>query len=380
MSTAPTSWNELTVAAESSMLPLLRSRRALEAEGTSLLPPGALRPTDLPIGVRGTTYSMAQESIWVDNAHFAVGRWDGSLSVFSFENAPNTGPEITVAASDQSAEGVQMLESIAPLGFVSSGGPSQLTVWTAADAQWQRLTGTSYAYDAKLEAANSAVYIPGAPWIAVGHASGFLTVWSINPSLQLSKVGELDLRNPHPVNPWGIHNIRGVKLLRPGLVVAGSEDGYISVVDIVQGKIIAQVVYNPVAQRGINGIALSGLELLVANCSVGPTDSNLWLYNINPGTLKPELCDRARLVVNQQAPQVFNFCVEWGNYQRNRGFFCSTEEGALWAGKVSGGQIEPFGYIQVTPALGSAIANQPDGRLALVGYDLHQYDTSVPSG
>jgi hypothetical protein len=42
---------------------------------------------------------MAQEVRWLDDRHFAVGRWDGSLSVFEFETAPSTGPLIAAAVS-----------------------------------------------------------------------------------------------------------------------------------------------------------------------------------------------------------------------------------------------------------------------------------------
>jgi hypothetical protein len=354
--------------------PVLRSRRALEDSGISLLAPGSLAPTDLPIAERGTTYSMAQEATWLDAAHFAVGRWDGSLSVFSFENAPTTGPEITVAASDASSEGVQMP------AFVSSGGESQLTVWVSPTGGWQRIAPTQYPYSQSLGAANSAVLNSGPPGLlAVGHASGFLSLWQVAlPGPTLAWVTQVDLRNPHPVNPWGIHNIRGTQLVRTGVVVTGSEDGYLSVLDIVNRRILAQVVYNPAATRGINSIAVRGSDLLVANCSVGRGDSNLWYFTLNPSTLSPEFADRALLMVNSQAQQVFNFCTAWATYSQGPCFFCSTEEGALWMGVLGREKLETLGYLQLPPALGSSIANQPDGRLALVGYDLHQFDSSKP--
>jgi hypothetical protein len=46
---------------------------------------------DLPIVASGTTYAMAQELAWLDATHFAVGRWDGSMSIFKFTSAPTQG-------------------------------------------------------------------------------------------------------------------------------------------------------------------------------------------------------------------------------------------------------------------------------------------------
>src|SRR5690242_19797897 len=92
---------------------VIRSRQDLEAQGVSFLPPGAVAPSQLPINEDGTTYSMAQEAAWIDTQHFAVGRWDGSLSIFSFNQSQTAGPLITTAVSSPSSEGVQMITWLA---------------------------------------------------------------------------------------------------------------------------------------------------------------------------------------------------------------------------------------------------------------------------
>src|ERR1044072_607942 len=93
---------------------VVRSRQDLEAQGISFLPRGALLPAQLPITADGTTYSMAQEAAWIDQQHFAVGRWDGSLSIFAFNQSQTVGPLITAAVSSPSSEGVQMITWLAP--------------------------------------------------------------------------------------------------------------------------------------------------------------------------------------------------------------------------------------------------------------------------
>jgi hypothetical protein len=114
---------------------------------------------------------------------------------------------------------------------------------------------------------------------------------------------------------------------------------------------------------------------------VGPEDSNLWSYEIDPTTAVIALRDRARLVVAPNAPQVFNFCTIWGRFSGGSCFFSSTEEGALWMGKVgAAGTIDLIGYRRVTSPLGAALAYNRNGRLVLVAYDLHEYTTGADDG
>lgn len=359
--------------------PVLRSRQALREAGVDLLPAGAMAPADLPIRSDGTTYVMAQEAEWLDASHFAVGRWDGSLSVFAWTDSTVSGPLITTAASDPSSEGVQMIQSLGASAFVTSAGDAQLALWTTPDG-WESIQPTLVDYDAALGAANSAALMlsGGADWyglLAVGHANGFLTIWRIGSS-QVEPpvlVTTLDLRNPRPVNPWGLHNIRGVAILGTGpFVVTGSEDGFISVVDIVDATIISQTVFNPAAQRGINSIALQGDDLLVANCSVGAADDNLWYFTI-ASDFRLSLAAKANLKVNPNAQQVFNFCTTFTPEWAPGRFFCSTEEGALWMGTATSGKLSVSGYQEVTSPLGSALAWQPDDRLVLVSYDIYEF-------
>lgn len=357
----------------------LRSRRQLESEGVSFALAGATAPTALPITADGTTYTMAQEVQWLDDVHFAVGRWDGSLSVFSFVDDPQQGPIISAAASDPASEGVQMLCWIGPQQFISSSGEAAIAVWVGYNAQWQSITSRLFAYPPALGAANTATLTSGGSLLVVGHANGYMTTWGVGGNLTLQRV--VDVRNPRPVNPWGLHNVRGVADLGNGLVVGGSEDGYLSVVYAPSGQIVSQTVYNPAAQRGINAIALDASgNLLVANCAVGPTDRNLWYFTISPQSPKPVLRASVNLRVNPNAPQVFNFSTVWGSSSRfGPCWFSSTEEGALWMGTVSAqaGTLNVYGYQTVTTPLGSALGYRAGGDLVLASYDLYEFTTGA---
>lgn len=86
--------------------PVIRSRQHLTAQGVSFVPPGGVTPSTLPITADGVTYTMAQETTWLDTQHFAVGRWDGSLCIFALNNSPTAGPVISKAVNTPAFEGV----------------------------------------------------------------------------------------------------------------------------------------------------------------------------------------------------------------------------------------------------------------------------------
>ena len=220
-------------------------------------------------------------------------------------------------------------------------------------------------------------------FLAAGHANGYVSLWCGNlDGTGLRLLAGLDVRNPHPTNPWGLHNIRGVSTIlcaeASGYVVTGSEDGYLSILRLPDGAILSQTVFNPAAQRGINSVATLGQNLLVSNCAVGPSDKNLWYYWIDAENWSVELKDSTNLRVNPAAPQVFNFCTIWGWSNSQVCFFSSTEEGALWMGTITPNQtLSVFGYETVYGNLGSALAFNGNGDLAVVNYNLYEFSTNI---
>lgn len=365
--------------------PVVRSRQHLIAQGVSFVPPGGVRPATLPITADGVTYTMAQESAWLDQQHFAVGRWDGSLSIFAFNDSPTAGPVISKAVNTPNFEGVQMIIWLAPGIFASSNDESSLIVWSSPSQNWTDLqTMATLKYDPSLGDANSgdSILLGNRLYLAVGHANGFISFWSGNADgTGLELYQTVNVRNPKPTSPWGLHNIRGISTMFSisctAYVVSGSEDGYISVLSLPNGEIMSQTVYNPAAQRGINSVASFGQNLLVANCSVGSNDKNLWYYWIDGDNFSVTLKDSVNLQVNPSAPQVFNFCAIWGMFNHQVGFFASTEEGALWVGTIDGNQrLSVIGYQNVFGSLGSALVFNLNGKLVVVNYNLYEFTTS----
>jgi WD40 repeat protein len=238
-------------------------------------------------------------------------------------------------------------------------------------------------YDPSLGVANSgdSVTLGSQLYLAVGHANGFISIWTGNPDGSgLRFLKSINVQNPNPTNPWNLHNVRGISTIywtdSTAYMVSGSEDGYICVLRLPDGAIMSKTVYNPGAQRGINSVSTLGQNLLIANCAVGPTDKNLWYYWIDGNTFKVTLKDSTNLRVNPTAPQVFNFCTTWAIFNNQVGFFSSTEEGALWGGTVSPSQrLTVLGYQNVFGSLGSALAFNIDGNLAVVNYNLYEFTT-----
>ena len=368
---------------------LIRSRKHLEQNGIHFRATGAQAPTQLPITSGGTTYSMAQEIAWIDFDHFAVGRWDGSMSIFAYNSSPSQGPVITTAVTSPSAEGVQMITWVGQSTFASSNDDASIVIWQSASGTWTDLKAIQQLdFDSSFGVANSGTSYATSTtvYFIAGHANGYLTIWSAPVgSVTFSLVTSVNVCSAHPVNPWGLHNVRGVETIfwsdLAGYIVSGSEDGDLCVVQVPSGTILSRTVYNPNAQRGINSIATFGQNLLVANCSVGANDSNLWYYWIDSSDWSITLRDSTNLKVNPSAPQVFNFDVIWSLYDNGVCFFCSTEEGALWMGIPSnnGQQFSILGYEAVTMPLGSALAFNAQGCLCLVGYNLYEFTTLTQS-
>ncbi|MFH6787029.1 MULTISPECIES: hypothetical protein [Methylobacterium] len=117
-----------------------------------------------------------------------------------------------------------------------------------------------------------------------------------------------------------------------------------------------------------------GDRLLVVNCAVGAADANLWRYRIASRDWSVTLTDKATLRIDPSLPQVFNFDVVLAARAGQPTWFLrSTEEGALWMGRVEAdGTLVVGGYERMgSAALGSALCAS-GGRIAATAYDLHE--------
>lgn len=358
--------------------PAIRSRRELgQPDFTS----------GLPLTQGGVTYDIAQEVTWLDTEHFAVGRWDGSMSIFSFETAPFTGPLMSTVVNTPSDTGVQMITPMPGRVIATSNDNASLSLWLSASGLWTDLAFlANRSYDSSLGVATNGALLPvGQPYtLVVGHEAGYVTLWNYNPRTHaLSFLRSVNLQNPNPVNPFNSHVIYGMATLTQSgsaaSIVAGSDDGYVSIVAVPSGKILSQTVFNPSAQRGINSVSVTGNKLLVTNCSVGASDYNTWYFTIDMSTYALTLLDKANLIIDTSLVQAFNFDAIWGSYSSGPCWFASTEEGVLWMGTADA-KLNVIGYQTLSDqVVGAALAfTSGPGRLAAVIDNLNQFITGSP--
>lgn len=367
------------------MPPVLLSRWELERRGQRFLAPNAQSATALPIEDNGATFAMAQDVRWLDVDHFAVGRWDGSLDVFRFNAQQFAGPLIRTAVSSPSSIGVQMITRLSARTFITSNDSESMIVWHRSDdAMWTGLRPAArLTHDPVFGVATGGdtLTLGGMQYFVAGHSEGYLTIWA-RPlgTTNLQFMRPVDLRSANPCNPFGLQDIHDVYLVavfgRTALVITGSENGEVCFVRLPDGEVVSRTVFNPGAKRGINSIAVRGRNLLVANCSVGEQDHNLWLFDIDIDAGQIHVRDRTDLKVNPARPQAFNFSVVWARYDGGTCWFSSTEEGALWMGTIDdAGRLSALGYQEVPTSLGSSLAFNAAGRLVMVGFNLHEFVT-----
>lgn len=176
--------------------------------------------------------------------------------------------------------------------------------------------------------------------VITGHANGQLAIWNrTGHTIELG--AHLDLSSPDPIpSPFPLKNIRGLAFWGDRYVVAGSEDGDLTIVDLETTSITFRMRCNETAERGINNISIVDDYLLVANCSVGRDDSNLWLFEIGSSTSIAFL-DAIDLKDDLSRHQSFNFDADLIMRSGKLHFCASTEEGLLWAGEIENGVLAP---------------------------------------
>jgi hypothetical protein len=317
------------------------------------------------IKAAGTTPALAQALDWLDGETFAVGRWDGTISVFRLPHNGEFGPVITAAAAAPSGHGIEMIAHVDEKTLVTSDGPGRLSVWSDAGGALTLLAMAPY--DAAFGTANSgtAMKVGGGSMFVSGHEGGQVVIWRWS-SGALTLLKAIDVRTKAaPANPWGLHNIRGLAPWRGTTVVTGSEDGDIVGLGLPDGVELFRTRFSATAQRGINSVSVLGDTLLVSNCAVGAADKNAWLFDLSSG--RPTLADAENLELDTQRSQTFDFnAVLVPTSGAKIEFFATTEEGLLWQGHADGGKLVMSGLTKVSTDGGASMAASPDGRFVAI--------------
>jgi hypothetical protein len=340
---------------------------------------GIPRAGSLELKPLGTVHGRAQVLAWIDNDSFAVGRLDGTLSLFgaSAPTSTKTAPTLIQVLVPPARRALEMIVRVSDTFFVSSNDEHSLTIWRKNGPAFT--AGDVVVYDATYGIANSATKVTTdqGVWLVTGHSEGYVLIWEVAAD-RIRLLKSLNVRSTNPISsPYRLWNVRGIVPWKD-CAVTGSEDGDICLIRVPSGTILSRIRYDSSALRGINNLAISGNYLVVANCSVGKADKNLWLYKVTPDGFR--LLDSVNLQYDQSLTQVFDFDVQLTSTTKGIYFFASTQEGLLWWGTIQADKLAYINHSKVDCEGGAAIAIEPlIDRLAVAAFDVGIYEFSSTS-
>jgi WD40 repeat protein len=344
-------------------IPVLRSLADLNATVR-------VSQTTLPIAAAAALYLTAQEVRWANQTLFAVGRWDGSVTLYNYDDKRSPALCIAGALAEQDSGGVRMIAAFGDGRCASSNGPGCINVWRVEDPDTTLIHLT---YNGSLGSATAGQYISHADgdYLIVGHDAGYLTTWRVETD-GIDLVRVVDLRAKKPVNPWGLQTIYGIAELPGGTdLITAADSGCLCVLDPVAGAVWSRTVYDENAQRGLNDVSSMNGYVVTVNCAVGSTQPNLWLFQLQPDKAL-KLLDSKILRLDASLPQVFAFCVRISQAADGLIWFAATEEGLLWVGRIIDDQLTVLGNQVVASHYGAALAVNED-LLVVAGDALHVY-------
>lgn len=108
----------------------------------------------LPLKLQGTTYTMAQSVRWVDQSMFAIGRWDGTLTLYRMRSPQDSTPVVVDALFTPSLAGVEMIARIEDGVFASSNDAGSMEVWKRDSASGSVMPLWTLTYDSAFGVAN----------------------------------------------------------------------------------------------------------------------------------------------------------------------------------------------------------------------------------
>jgi hypothetical protein len=327
----------------------------------------------------GMTSGRAQTITWLGDARFAVGRWDGTLTIFRPPQNQEYGPIMLQDATAPSLQGIQMMTALSSDAFVTSNDDRSIELWTGQNGTFKQTASLSFGPSLGIADTGTVFKWNENKWLVTGHEQGFIAIWRVDNSVP-TFVRSVSLRSSNPIpSPYRIWNIRGVAYWKDGIIATGGEDGDLTLTRISDGAVVTRIRYNPNAQRGINAISVDADYLLVANCSVGATDKNLWLYRIGPSQITP--LSSVNLEQNHSLPQVFDFSAQLARIGGTLYFLASTQEGLLWLGTVDKDQMKVSASTVVAPDGGAAFEARSDGEIAAAALDIELFKIQPnPSG
>ena len=305
----------------------------------------SVRPKEskvLSADVTGLTYGTAQMVRWLDSEYFIVGRWDGTITLFDASVDNEASPQLMSAFVTKDGEGVRLLLPKDVNTFLSSGNDRSLMVWRK-DASKQFLSSL-VEYPAVHGFAVSGLFVTleGIDYLITGHEKGDLLIWSVSSDMKFTLLRSIDLRMKEPIDyehaDEPLRHIRGLSMWKDGIVIAGGEDGGLHQVQLPEGLILAQRLFNSEARLGINDLTVHGDMVLSVNCALDQHDKNLWLYGLKHGAF--EYQDSINLLEDKNRKRIFAFDVVTYTDEKEPLALVTSKEGLLWQVQFEEGKLE----------------------------------------
>lgn len=298
-------------------------------------------------------YNMAQQTEWIDEKELAIGRWDGTVTIFRRDDSSEIPARLIQTMKTPSGLGIQMLGVISGFGIIASNTEDSMVVWVRFGDNQKYFFKQFLYFDNKLGMVNSFsdFVVNNQRIIVTGHANGYLTVWEFSNN-KMRFLHAINVQSSNPISSsYPLKNIRSVVHYQGSQIIIASEDGDISIIDSISKDTVFRQRYQPSAQRGLNRIFVRGNFLVAANCAVGQEDNNIWLYRIHLDNL--ELLDALHLKENKDSKQVFNAGSVISVIGNEHYVFSGTQEGLLWVHKIDNCKLV---YLQRRQVVNAAIA------------------------
>lgn len=186
-------------------------------------------------------YTLAQEILVLNSNTFAIGRWDGTITIYRKDNLLIEQVLITPQKG-----GVTMLTSLNNGQFVSSNGSSSIALWNEKNNNFE--LKKCYLFDECFGSANSGVLYScdNINYLITGHSEGYLLTWMVQEN-ELNLLSTLNIKSDHPIDrdsPYQLWNICSVLVWKNDLVITASEDGDLCLIHPILSRIIHRQRYN----------------------------------------------------------------------------------------------------------------------------------------
>lgn len=283
-----------------------------------------------------TTYNYCQSLKWLDEYRFAIGRFDGTLSIFDIRDKDNGFTASQVLLNEDHSQITTIEPTKHNMTFISNGkGSINLLSYDGSSYYWANRLD----FDLSFGEFNSGCEINfnDEDYFVSGHENGYIVIWKWDGEKYIED-GYMDIRSKNPIEAeFMIKNIRGVKPYKDATVITACEDGDLALIDIVKKEEIFRMRYRKDAKLGMNGLSISGEYLLSSNCTNG-NEPNLNLYRLKDNKIIP--LDNIYLAKDKDRKNIYGVTID---FYENR-FTISTSEYYIWFGEVVDDELKVNEY------------------------------------